>query len=77
MISGGRSMGVSMLIEGLDSEENIIEMNDESLISIEYQHHTKADAMARSLDTGYILNISGALLHPFVFEDTIFKENIL
>jgi hypothetical protein len=36
----GGYMGLSMRIEGLDTEDNIIELYGESLVSTEYQHST-------------------------------------
>lgn len=54
-------MGLSMRIEGLDTEDNIIELYEESLVSTEYLHNTIGNAMARTGDTGYVLRIVGRI----------------
>ncbi|MNN46431.1 hypothetical protein D3C81_1608130 [compost metagenome] len=53
---GGRSLGFALRVEGLDSGE-CIELEEETLISIEYHHRTVDFTKARSMNMEYVLNI--------------------
>ncbi len=70
-------MGLSMRIEGLDTEDNIIELYEESLVSTEYLHNTIGNAMARTGDTGYVLRIVGRIEPSLKSEQRTTQKSIL